>query len=320
MAADTYGDLWRKVLLRAPAVPASLAKDFLKDAYREVTKGRRWGWMRAETILQTQASRGVMCTCTLGSATVTSAAGFVAGDLGRQWRLANQPVYTIAAYIDASTITLDRVYADPANVGSQAATILDAYVAMPEDFQSFRTLVNPTTQLPMPWWYDTETLDFYDPARIMSDSTARLVAAWKIGTADVAGVLGRVLYEWYPYPSGAYGYPATYYKRADTPADTDTLKGVLATSGDLLVTGALAECAQWPGTTERPNPYFNLGLAKRLRDDFAVSMQDLAVEDDDQMITSISQTDWRGLNSVFPVDTRQLRATDATLGDYFGGF
>lgn len=317
--AETFGDIWNRARLRCSSVPPALVREFALDAYRELSADRRWGFLRATTQLQTRARRTVTATFTLDSTSVTSAGAFLVADEGRQIRIGNNPVYTVADVVSANQITLDQAYAQGGTAGSQTATILDAYVAMPEDFGAPYTILNPVIQRPMPWWYSSDWLDLYDPNRIQSDSSARLIAAKKVGTVNVTGVLRRVLYEWYPYPTGAYGYPLTYFKRPDRLADTDYLQGALASRGDLLVTGILLRAAEYPGTVEQKNPYFNLALADRLRRTWTDAKQDLATTDDDQFPYDIEQVDWTALNGLFPGDTRILRQTDASVADYLGG-
>ena len=54
------------------------------------------------------------------------------------------------------------------------------------------------------------------------------------------------------------------------------------TAREVLVAGALAQAALWPGTGEKPNPYFNAGLAQTKADEFRIGIQMLSLRDDEQ--------------------------------------
>ena len=85
----------------------------------------------------------------------------------------------------------------------------------------------------------------------------------------------------------------------------------------VLEVGALARCAAWPGTAEHKNPYFNLALHLKLLDEFDKQCATLELRDDDQAQESWSSLPYHRL-SMWDLagDTRYLRSTDASLGDY----
>ena len=314
--AATFESVWRKVALQAGAVPPLLCRSFVQDAYQEACSGRRWSFLRREVQPATRASRSLTVTASNGSTTITGT--FVATDLDRQIRATNQGLpYTIVALNGAYTeATLDSAFKGTS--GSVSMTILDAFLYMPDGFDGCRTLRNLTVQQPMPWWYTSEQLDFWDPNRIWSDSTARIIAArgvWQAGTT----YLGRQVYEWWPYPTAVAVYQMSYYA-VNEPADTDLLQGQLAVRGHVLEDGALAKCARWPGTGEKKNPYFNLNLADRLEKAFQQGLQELSVRDEDTSpAEEFERVDWRWVQGLVPMDTHLLRSTDATVADYAGG-
>lgn len=314
MAAETFGSVWRRVALEAAAVDPLLCRQYVLDAYKRACTGRRWGFLRAETRLTTLASRSVTVGVTNGSTAITSAAAFLSTDDGRQFRVGNGLPYTLT-FVSTSACTLDAAYTGT-TAAAASGTILDAFPLLPADFDSFRTLTNPTILRPMPWWITRDQLDYVDPNRLFSDATARLVASNNVNSS------GRVRYEWYPYPTSAAAYPCTYYRRPDTLTDDEELKGALATRGYVLVLGAQAQVARYPGTLERKNPAFNLQLARELAEDFERELQNLSVVDDDQFLQSIETVDWRWVNQGIPYDGNLLRATDASAygyGGYGGG-
>lgn len=315
MAAQTFRDVWSSVMLHVPGAPPSLVQSWVQDAYDRLLGRRHWAWLRRETVLTTLASRSLTLTFTQGDATVTSAALFVATDVGRQIRAgANTPVYTIDTFTNASAVELTQVYAEAS--GAKTSTIQDVYLVMPENFRSIHTVTDMSIQRPIAWWISKERLDLFDPARISGDSRFRVLAAAQL--SQVTSLLGRVTYEAWPYPSAAGSYLLSYFIRTDALADDVAFVGVLATWTDVLRKGALAEAAQWPGTINQKNPYFNLALAKRLGDEFHERAKSLDVMDDDQYLMDLSQIDLSKFGlAALSADTTLLRQSDATLADYY---
>lgn len=313
MAARTYGDVWRSVSLQVPAAPVTLIQKWVQQAYEQLVGRRHWVWLRRDAILATLAQRTVSVTFTNNSTAITSTAGFVvATDPGRQLRVGNGFIYTIASVSTTSAAVLTQAYQGPS--GAAAALIHDRYLVMPADFRSFYSVVNPQVPgLPVVWWIGQDQLDLVDPQRSQSDSYLRVLASAKVSL--VPATLGRVLYEAWPSPSAASQYPLTYFARVDQLADDDLLQGVLATQTLALEQGALAHAARWPGTEQRKNPYFNLALATQLSKDFDIAVKALDLQDDDQYLQDLQQVDLTtyGLGG----DTHTLRATDATLSDYY---
>ena len=309
----TFGETWRKVALQASAVPPLLCRQYVLDAFKEACDGRQWGFLRVETQFQTLAAREVTVTVTQDSDAITSStADFLATDVGRQIRIsgAPNPFYTIAAVASASAATLDQPYAQ-ASATDATASIVNAYLTLPEDFGGFRLLRNPAVNRFMPWWYTDEWLNVVDAMRFQTDSTARLVASRTVTSA------GRAQYEWWPTPTGAYAYPCSYYRRPQDFPDDAQLPGILATRSHLLETGALAACALYPGTPAQRNPYFNLPLADRLQRRWLEGLQALAVRDDDQFAQMLEPVDYRwALGGL--VSDHYLRSSDAPASATYG--
>jgi hypothetical protein len=318
VAAQTFRGVWSRVLLHAPAVPASLAQSWTQDAYDKLIARRHWAWTRRQTFLQVLAARAVTTTFTQNSTAITSAAAFVASDAGRQIRVANGAIYTIDVVTNASNAILETPYS-VATTAPEAATISDIYLPMPADFRSFHDVTDLSNQRPVVWWIAKDRLDLYDPGRVSADSRFRVLAAHEIsqGTPN----LGRLLYEAWPHPTAAGSYVVNYFIRTDSLGDDTPFQGVLATYAKALETGALAEAAKWPGTAQQRNPYFNLALATKLEEEFDSACNDLDVMDDDQYLMSLQQIDLAqyGLAAV-AASANLLRATDATGADYYGGF
>lgn len=318
MAAQNFRDVWSKVLLHAPTVPAALAQSWVQDAYDKLIANRHWAWTRRTTTLVTLASRAPVVTFVQGSPQITSSGGFSpAIDAGRQIRVNNAFIYTIASVQDVSHATLTQPYMEIS--GAQAATISDIYLSMPADFRSFDTVLDMVNSWPIVWWISKERLDWYDPARMSADSRFRVLVAHQI--AQDPTNLGRVTYEAWPHPTAAGTYVLNYFVRTDSLQNDVAFQGVLATYTKALQDYALAQAAQWPGTLDQRNPYFNLPLSAKLEANWEASFQELNVMDDDQYLMDLAQVDLAtyGL-AALSASTNLLQHTDATVGDYFGGY
>jgi hypothetical protein len=314
--AQTYADVWRAVKLHASAAPLFLVREWVNDAWKTLTRhrGGQWVFLRTQAALTIAAARSVAVTVTTGSTTVTSAGLFVAGDAGRQLRIATFPFYTITVVTDANTITLDRAYGEDS--ATATAQIFDGYFVTPADFGQFDLIADPYNQRRLAFWISQDELNLLDPTRQAGDTGPRLLATAMPSTATAT--LGRIQYEYWPRPTSARSFPYYYFKRGANLADSFTFSGVLADAGDVLQKGALAQAARWPGTSDKPNPYFNLGLADRLDKDFADGMQKLSLADDNQQGSDLQRVHWdRWPLADLAYNDASLRASDATVDDLF---
>lgn len=311
----TYSEIVRRVRLHASTAPLFLVREWVEAAYLELASHRRWSFLRQPHTLVIQPARDLASiVVTQGSTTITSTALFVAGDLGREIRVGTYPYYTITAFTDTSTITIDRAYGDVTDADTPAQ-VLSAFVTLPADFASFRTITDPTTRRPFPFWMHEDSLLRLDPKRDDGGGLPRaLVAA---SPSPLASTLGRVRYEWYPVSTSARAYPCLYNKQPTLPDDTTTFTGVLADAQSVLTTGALSFAAKWPGTPDVRNPYFNLPLCDKLEKDFAAGIQSLSLRDDEQYGDDLLPEDW---SETPPGDLGRsaysLRSSDADLSDY----
>lgn len=318
MALQTFGDAWRRVRLHTPDTPFGLAKEWTQHAYEDLVRRRPWNFTRVHAMLPVQASRTVSVTFTANRVTaVAAAATFSQTDIGLQVRLSTLtiPIYTIAGVSpDGATLTLDMPYADPLTAGvPQLVLVLNLYQTMPPDFGAFLLVIDPYNQRLIPWWYTQEELARLDPIRFSTDTNPRVLVSRQLST--VPATLGQVQYEWWPGPLTARQYPYYYRQQAQVLNDTDPLLGVI--NPRVLEVGALAYCATWPGTVERKNPYFNPVLHKTLKDEFEQECARLELRDDDQAQeswTTLPYHRWATWDLTF--DTRYLRSTDASIGDY----
>lgn len=317
MPATTFGHVWRKVRLRCPDAPPLLCQDWVMTAYRTLCDRRGWVWLVKPLQLAFAAHRpNLAVTVTPGSQTVTSAGLFLPSDEGRQFRVESYPIYTVDGYVDANTIGLAQPFYG-VGTGAVTAEILDAYGILPLDFGRFVAVVDPTNQRMVPWWVTQEELDLLDPVRMAADAVPRLLCT--IGPSTQQLTPGQLQVEYWPKPTAAGALQAYYISRPTTFAEDDVLTGVLQARSDILVTGALVEAALWPGTTQRPNPYFNISTRRLLQDQFDRACLQLELRDDDQSQQSWSVIPWDKWSAwAWAYDTHLLRETDATLGSYWG--
>jgi hypothetical protein len=154
----------------------------------------------------------------------------------------------------------------------------DLYVTLPTDFASFRVVVDKSRQVRICFDKSLAELGCTDPANVATGPVTALVAASPSVTPPT---VGQARYLVYPHGS-ASTLTAVYNRQGARLDDTSVLTGVLADGGEVLIAGALAQAALWPGTGEKPNPYFNTGLAKTKADEFKYGVQMLSLRDDEQ--------------------------------------
>jgi hypothetical protein len=284
-------------------VPALLAKDFVVTAYKEACDEKNWSFLRGEGEFLLQPARTGNVVLVQGSATVAGAGGsggmvFATTDIGRQVRaLSAGPPLTI---IDVDTAgdtsaTLERAW-DGDSSSSAPMTVSDIYATCPADFGHFVAVLDPQMQRQIRVFNTTEELNKADPGRM---STGQPWALVNYRLSALASTLGRVQYEWWPYFNSAstVRFPFYYMKRPATPADDDYFQGPLRERADAIIAGALAMAAEWPGTAEERNPYFNLQLAQRHRDRFRYEVGLLEVKDEETYLTWWREQPASGMSS-----------------------
>lgn len=315
--AQTFGDAWRRVRLHAPAVPTFLAREWVNVAYKRLAKARHWTFLRGETRLTISAARAITaCTVTTGSVTVTSAGLFVAGDAGRQFRVGSLPIYTIQTFTDVNTIQLDSAYGETTSAVA-VASVFDGYATLPADFESFRLIADPYNQRRLAYWIQEDQINIMDPGWQVGDTSVRCLVA-RGGGSTYTPTLGAVQYQYWPRPTAARSYPAIYNKQAQLLTDTSILRGVLADDVEVIVDGALAEAALWPGTNDLPNKYFNAELARAKKAAFLDGVQHLSLRDDDQAPDDLATVHWEHWPLAdLAFNDHNLRSSDATVGDLY---
>ncbi len=314
--SQTFGDAWRTVRLYVPAAPTFLVREWVNVSWKRLARARHWTFLRGETRLTIQAARSLAAVAvTNGSTTVTSAGLFVAGDAGRQFRVQTFPTYTVATVTDVNTLLLDTAYGED-TAAAAVGSIFDGLATLPADFASFRLVADPYNQRRLAYWLTEDQLNVFDPTRSVGDSGPRALIA--SSPSSLAATLGRARYTYWPRPSAARSYPALYNKQAARLDDTSIFSGVLADAAEVLIDGALAEAALWPGTTDLKNPYFSPDTAREKKAAFLGGLQQLSLRDDEQTPDDLATIDWsRWPYAGIAMNDVALRASDATTADMF---
>lgn len=314
---DTFGQIASSVRLRIPQAPIFLVEDWVREAFRRAWESRKpaWSMARKEDAFTTEAQKTGTATVTKGSVFVTPVTLSIAlTDEGRQFRTGiNQPVYSIECIdIPLNQIELDRAYTGPS--GTLSSRILDAYITFPEDFERFIVVLDPQNFWQLRHWITDEQLNRWDPQR-SSTTTPWALVSRRYATISKhkrsTELVGRKQYELWPYATGAQEYWYFYATRPPAFSEDVEVPGLLGDRGDILRQGALSLASEWPGTEDRKNPYFNLTLAKRLRDDFELELAKLEVTDEDIYPTWWQQVNWVDTDLWSPIDARFLQSHDS---------
>jgi len=237
----------------------------------------------------------------------------MADDFGYVWR-------TVRLYVPSAPTFLAREWVNVAwkqllaarrwgfMRGETTLTIADSDVdvTMPADFASFRVVVDPSRQVRISFNSSLDDLTRADPALTAGGPVCALVAA---APSTVLATLGRPRYLLYPHGSATTLTVVYNTQGSRLDEGSPAFPGVLADAGDILVGGALAQAAQWPGTPDKPNPYFNATLGQTKRAEFLERVQALSLRDDEQYPDDL----WDAWPYASVGVTRDLRATDATV-------
>lgn len=309
--ATTFGDLWRRVRLYVPMAPALLIQDWVTTAYQRACDERSWSFLRGEGEFRINPSKSGTVNLTQDSPTVAGAGGasglvFAASDLYRQFRYGGGPPLTIIAVNLAgnTSATLERNW-QGTSATAVSATVSDIYATCPADFGHFAAVLDVAQQRLIRIFTTELELNAADPGRMALGTPWALV---NYRLSSIAATLGLVQYEWWPYTSGSgtLRYPFYYIKRPQALAEDDTFQGPLKDRPDVLVTGALAEAAEWPGTETQRNPYFNLNTAAAKRKQFEYAVGLLEVKDEETYMTwwQTAMVGRWGMQPLTPVDAR----------------
>lgn len=283
MSANSFLETTRSLRLYVPQLPITLAEQFIRDRYRRILERRDWSGLRAEAEFQLNAEKADgSVTFTNGSTTITGVGTtFATTDLGRQIKIGvGSPIYTITTVnIGPQTLVVDRAIG-VATSTAVAYRIFDGYVTPPSNFMRFLTVRDPILNWRLRHWITSDELNSIDPQRNYFGNPYALVDRLYSSS-------GIPQYEAWPFSTTARSLYYTYMKQgSDLINDTDT--PIWPLRSDVLVAGALADVARWPGTTQSPNPYFSRPeYWKAYESEFEDKMIDLERRDEDIYITMI---------------------------------
>ena len=296
MANDTFRGIAGKVLLRCPTATLTLAQDWVQSSFRDIVERRRWSWLlkRGQLVTYDAYTTGT-ATVTAGTQTVTITTGVVSADhVGRQFRIGTaMPIVTITDVdLALNTYTIDQAWW-PTTQTAQTFSVYQAYVALPSDFHSFVSVIDPAYAQSVSYDLSAENLDRMDPQRAASGSPPRALAHF-----DYRNGLPR--YELWPHQRSAAVYPIIYESRPTDAFDSGATVPTLLPS-DIILERALMYCAMWPGSQTNPNPYFGakLGLASLHQKEYERRIAVLEKQDNEHMQQNIwYQSDQSGRGPV----------------------
>lgn len=197
------------------------------------------------------------------------------------------PVIPVAATGDAPISTTDTGYTYVTN----ATYIVQVVLGGVSGVATFRWMRSGQSSFQPTVLTSTSAQDLQDGVQIY----------WPAGLTFVANDLfvinavsmveqGAPRYELWPAPTySGYLYPYIYIaKEYDLTDAQPTLPPFVANRGEVLIEMALEKAATYPGTTDRPNPYFNLSLSKMHAAKAEQLLWDLERNDEEVGVTNIT--------------------------------
>jgi len=287
MALSTFENLYKGVLLRCPMAGEFLARDWIRWSFRELVERRAWSWLlkRSQFIMPAQYATGTVTVTTSSNLVQGAGTAWTTAMIGRQFRLnIFTPIYTIIAVDPVlQTLTLDDLWGAVSKTGAQYQ-IYYCYLIPPTDYHAMKVAWDPNFSWRL--WTDEvrqEDLARFDGQRAWQ-GTPYVLADFdytnlQLGGAAITPPLPRL--EIWPHQTAQYVIPFLYESR---PPDLDDAGATLPRyiSGNVLMEGALAKCAMWPGpSADARNPYFNLTLAKGHQDNFKKQVDELERQDEE---------------------------------------
>ena len=280
---STFDQLYKGVQLRCPAAPLFLARQWIDFRFRRLWDRKLWSWQRKRSqFLMSQVTNAGTVTATRGNFTIAGAGTAWTTDLvSQQFRVGLQtPIYTIASVnVGAQTLDLTEVWGGSTTIGA-TYSIYNAYVTPPTDFQNFISVWDPQYNWQLELNVTQEELNAWDAQRA-NTGTAYVVASLDFNDAFNSPPLPR--YEIWPHQRAEYVYPFMYVSRPpDLSESGSTLPRMIR--GDVLLEGALADAARWPGASrDEPNVYFNLALAMAHETRYETQVNEMVRTDDELM-------------------------------------
>lgn len=287
MASDSFADIWGSVLLRCPDAGALFAQNIVRNAYRRLYKRRRWSWLiKPSQFVVPQLINAGTVAVTIGSQTVVgTGTAFDSSMVGLQFRVATTgPIYDIQAVTDATHLTLSLPWAFTQSFTSVGYQIYRCFFTPPSDFHEFVSLWDPNYNWQLNLNVDQRTINAYDAQR--ANFQQAYVVSFRDYSQDAHGNPVIPRYELWPHNQTKYVYPFLYVMQ---PPDVSGANVVLPQyiTGDVLMEMSIEDVARWPGTTEKPNPYFNIPLAQTQAQRVEKLLMNVEVQDDEVYVQSV---------------------------------
>lgn len=302
MAQKTFGELWNEFLLYAPGTPVPLAQRFVRNAYDRALNLHQWSELikDAEKVTATEYSTGTVAL-TAGSASIVgTGTTWTAAMTNRQIAITSldgQPYYTFT-FLTTTTGTLDRVYQGTTNAAA-TYTIGEYYVEFPSDL----TTLDDIRDLNNNWrlrrqFHQQNYIDFINADRSSTGNPTFYVSA----PPRISAGVSYPRYEFYPKIPASTHLVFRYEAHSELTSNSDYMITLLESQA--VIYGALADLCVWPGTTERPNPFFNLDLHKKYSDMAEASIHDSEMDDLERAQRMLMYPDGEG----FPYDASYMQA------------
>lgn len=297
MANQDFDGIARLLLLRCPSLGPFLARDLVRNAFRDIMEMHQWSWLRARTQLSvpTADTTGTV-NVTYGQDTATLVGHVVSADhIGRQFRLGvASPIVTItdSSTIGGTTLAFDQTWKGSTLTG-QSYKIYQAYLTMPSDLLSITAVVDPAQNRPIATSGITlENLDRRDPQRSIAGTPAIALVPYDTYT-------GLPRFELWPHQYTQAYYPMSYIKKMIDPFDPGaTVPYTLP--ANVILERALAYAAEWPGPNRNtPNPMFSHNTAKFHMDNFRAELG-IAIKQDNELFNEVS---WYQSDQSVPLGT-----------------
>jgi hypothetical protein len=280
VANDTFEGLAGKVLLRCPSAGPLLARDWIRNSWRDLVKRRAWSWKYRSANVQMPAQYNTgTASITVGNNTVTLVGTTaLAAWVGMQFRVGNNsPILTIDGAVDGdTTFTLDQPWYG-VNVVNSSYTIYQAYYELASDLDMILSVIDPRNQYPVAHLgYTRESLDERDPQRAAGGAPPKCIVPYDFKN-------GSPRWELWPHQYTA-GFLSIWYLAR--PIDAFDSGAVIPSTidGDVILERALSYCARWPGSSrENPNPYYSDVNARYHNDLYEQRVAILMAEDNNFM-------------------------------------
>lgn len=224
MPQDTAEDIASNLLLHYEGAGIARARLWVQNAFRDLVKRRLWSWKirRGQFIFPSAYGVGTI-SATQGLDTIIGVGTIWTPDMiGRQFRVASTPLYTIKNVFGPTSLQLDRPWGSVTMSGISYEIFL-AYVTAPESFEQFISVVNPAQAYQLDLGLEQRQLDQNDPQRTNSGSPYAIASADYSGTMN--GQVGAAIQS-----RGSGSVPAS--GGAYTGVDVGLFTAEITTGGD----------------------------------------------------------------------------------------